>query len=314
MTTMMIMLPVLLAAARMATARPDACLTLESESVLARDIVSAIPAFSQFPPDFLLGYVTSSGAPRVFHGADLERIAKNRGADLHGLPDVCFARKTFIPQETQIQKAIRDAIQATAGDQNARIEVIASSQRQAPSGELVFPRDGVQLSASGQSDVMWHGFVRFGVSGKFPVWARVKITATMTRVIAITDIANGKPIQPGQVRLETCEDSPLDELTARNLEEVVGNISKMTIRSMTPIRKAQIERPPDVTRGDLVRVEVFEGAAHLVIEGHAESSGMKGSTILVRNPASGKDFRAQVTGKGVVTIGEMPVPTGGPIQ
>jgi flagella basal body P-ring formation protein FlgA len=285
---------------------PGMCHALEAESVLARDVVPAVPAFAQLPPDFLLGYIVSSGAPRIFHGTELERIAKNRGLDLHGLPDVCFARKTFIPQEAQI----REAIQATLGNPNARIEVIASSQRPAPSGELIFPRDGVQLSfATGPSELMWHGLVRFGATGRFPVWARVKITATMTRVVAISDIAPGKPIQPGQVRIETCEDSPLDDLTARNLDEVVGNIPKTTLRSMTPIRKTQVERPPDVTRGDVVRVEVFEGAAHLVIEGNAQSSGMKGSSILVRNPASGKDFRAQVTGKGVVTIGDVPGPS-----
>jgi flagella basal body P-ring formation protein FlgA len=258
-----------------------------------------------------LGYITSSGAPRVFHGADLERIAKNRGADLHGLPDVCFARKTFIPQPAQI----REAIQTTLGNPIAKIEVIASSQREAPSGELIFPRNGVQVPPAAEpSELMWHGFVRFGENGKFPVWARVRITAAITRVVAISDIATGKPIQPAQVRLETSEDSPLDETVARNLDEVVGYFPKISLRSRSVIRKNQIERPSDVTRGDLVRVEVFEGAAHLVIEGHAESSGMKGSTILVRNPASGKDFRAQVTGKGVVTIGEMPVPTSGPIQ
>jgi flagella basal body P-ring formation protein FlgA len=299
----------LLAGGRAANVRADGCLTLGSESVLARDVVPVIPAFAQLPPEFLLGYVASSGAPRVFHGADLERIAKNRGADLHGLPDVCFARKTFIPQPTQIQ----EAIQKTLAIPGAKIEVVASSQREAPSGELIFPRNGAQAPSGAEpSEVMWHGFVRFGENGKFPVWARVRITATMTRVVAISDIATGKSIQPAQVRLETCEDSPLDEMVARNLDEVVGYLPKTSLRSRTAIRKNQIERPSDVTRGDLVRVEVFEGAAHLVIEGHAESSGMKGSTILVRNPASGKDFRAQVTGKGVVTIGEMPAPNGGP--
>jgi flagella basal body P-ring formation protein FlgA len=297
------MLPILLAAIRMANGRPDGCRTIETVSVLARDVAPGIPAFAQLPPDFLVGYVQPSGAPRTFHGADLERIAKNRGVELHGLPDVCFARKTFIPKEAQI----REAMLAELGIPSAKIEVVASSQREAPSGELVFPRNGVQPPSPGQSEIMWHGFVRFGENGKFPVWARVKVTAAMTRVVAVSDIATGKLIQPAQVRLESCEDSPLDQSVARNLDDVAGYLPKTSLRSMAVIRKNQIERPSDVTRGDVVRVEVFEGAAHLVIEGHAETSGMKGSTVLVRNPASGKDFHAQVTGKGVVTIGDPPV-------
>jgi flagella basal body P-ring formation protein FlgA len=291
-------------------ARPDGCRTIQTESILARDMAPAVAAFAQFPPEFLLGYVASSGTPRVFHGADLERIAKNRGVDLHGLPDVCFVRKTFIPQEAQI----RAAIQKTLGMKDVNIEVAASSQREAPTGVLEFPRNGLQLTAaSGSADLMWHGFVRYGENGRFPVWARVRITATMTRVVAVSDISTGKPIQPSQVRLETCEDSPLDEMTARNIDEVVGYLAKTSLRAMTVIRKTQVERPADVARGDVVRVEVYEGAARVVIEGRAESSGMKGSTITVRNPVSGKDFRAQVTAKGVVTIGEIPAP-GGRIQ
>ena len=42
---------------------------------------------------------------------------------------------------------------------------------------------------------MWGGYVRFGENGKFPVWARARITATMTRVVATENIPAGKPIQ-----------------------------------------------------------------------------------------------------------------------
>jgi flagella basal body P-ring formation protein FlgA len=290
----------------LAVALPDNCRAIESESVLARDLVGAVPAFSQLPPDFLLGYVASSGAQRVFHGSDLERIAKNRGVELHGLPDVCFARKTFIPNETQIREAMLKSLETT----NAKIEVVGSSQREAPSGELIFPRSGVQPPMPGQSEVTWHGYVRYGELAKFPVWAKVKLTAPMTRVVATTDIVSGKTIQPSQVRLEACEDSPLDESVVRNLDEVSGYLSRATLHPGAAIRKSQIERPSDVTRGELVRVEVFEGSAHLVIEGTAQSSGMKGAFVAVRNPASGKDFRGQVTAKGVVTIGEPPVSKG----
>ncbi len=274
--------------------------------VFARDVTPAVPAFGQFAADFLLGYVASSGAPRVFKGADLERIAKNRGVELHGLADVCFTRKTFVPQAAQI----RDAILKTLAMSNIKLEVVSSSQREAPSGELVFPGNGVQLPAPGQSEMLWNGFVRYSDNGRFPVWARVRISATMTRVVAIYDIAAGKQVLPSQVRLETFEGNPLDDALVRDLDDVVGCVPRMSLRAMTAIRKSQIERPSDVLRGELVRVEVFEGAAHLQIEGTAQSSGMKGSSILVRNPSSGKDFRAQVTGKGIVSIGQAPAPKG----
>ena len=100
---------------------PANCHDIETDQVLARDVAAAVPAFAQLPPDFLLGYVATTGAPKIFHGADLERIAKNRGIELHDLPEVCFARKTFVPSADQI----RDAMDITLGLANIKIEIVA---------------------------------------------------------------------------------------------------------------------------------------------------------------------------------------------
>lgn len=275
---------------------PAGCLAIDTETVLARDIAAIVPAFATVPGDSLLGFVATSGAPRIFKGIELERLAKNRGVEVTGLPDLCVARRTFIPQPEQI----REAMSAGLGIPSAKIEVLSSSDRAVPSGQLIFPRNGIQPGLN--NEVVWAGFVHSGENGKFPVWAHARITATMTRVVANVNIPVGKPIQKEQVRVESCEDSPLDEVTARNLDEVVGFAATTALRINVPIRKTQLERPADVSRGDLVRVDVISGGAHLVTEGRAESSGRTGAMILVRNPSSGKDFRAQITGKGQVTV------------
>jgi flagella basal body P-ring formation protein FlgA len=126
----------------------------------------------------------------------------------------------------------------------------------------------------------------------------------MTRVVAVANIPSGKPIQKNQVRLETCEDFLLDETTARNLDEVIGYVPKNFLRAYVAIRKTQLAPPPEVAKGELVDVQVFSGAAHLVVQGKAQSEGFKGSTILVRNLSSGKDFRARVVGKNQVIVGD----------
>ncbi len=119
------------------------------------------------------------------------------------------------------------------------------------------------------------------------------LSQTRRVVVAIANIPSGKPIQNNQVRLESCEDSLLDETTARNLEEVIGYVPKNVLRAYFPIRKTQLSPPPDVAKGELVDVQVFAGAAHLVVKAKAQSEGFKGSTILMRNLSSGKDFRAR---------------------
>ncbi len=279
------------------------CHAIETDVVQARDIAAIVPAFAQLPPEFLLGYVASNGTPRVFHSADLERIAKNRGVELHDLPEVCFVRKTFIPSADQI----REAIAATLAMPAAKIEIVSSSQHEVPTGKIEFARSGLQAAfGTSQDDMMWRGAVRYNDSATAPVWARVRITATMTRVVASADLSSGKPISASQVRLETCEDSPLDDTVVRNLNEVVGYITKASLRQAAVIHRNQVERPSDVTRGDDVTVDVYEGGAHLRIEGRAQTSGSTGSVILVRNTASGHDFHAQVTGKGMAAIGTPP--------
>src|SRR5258708_18238637 len=248
-------------------ASPERCQMIESDSVVARDVALLVPRFAHLPGEFHIGFLPVSGAPRIFRSAELQRIAKNQGADVADLRDVCFARRTFVPGAGEIQAAMRAAL----GLEGAQIEVSSWSQHPAPLGELVFPRAGVQPPAPGAvPEVLWHGYVRYGGGRSFPLWARVRITATMNRVVAATNIPIGKPIQGNQVRLESCEDFPLDETIARNLDEVVGYLPKASLRAGTAIRRTQLERAPDVAQGDLVEVQVFSGGAHLMLTGRAQ--------------------------------------------
>ena len=294
---MMMALPLLFA-----LSTPPGCHGVQNEMILARDVAAVVPGFAPVAADFHLGFVSSTGAPRIFRGADLQRIAKNQGVGTLDLPDVCFALHTFIPQPEDIRTALRKTLEDVPGVASARIEISASSQRPAPFGKLVFPRTGMQQPSGSQPEILWRGYVH-GSDGDFPVWARVRIIANMTRVVATANIPSGKPIQRSQVRLETCEDFLLDETTARNLDEVIGYVPKSFLRANLPIRKTQLASLPDVAKGALVDVEVFAGAAHLVVKGKAQSDGFKGSTILMRNLGSGKDFRARVAGKDQVIVG-----------
>src|SRR5579863_6408398 len=98
---MMLAFPILLA---VAASEPGQCQIIDREYILARDVAAIVPAFSQLPADFNLGYAPLSGEPRIFRGVDLQNIAKNRGVDLTPPPDLCFKRRTFIPSADQIRE------------------------------------------------------------------------------------------------------------------------------------------------------------------------------------------------------------------
>jgi flagella basal body P-ring formation protein FlgA len=288
----------------LALSAPPGCHAIQNEIILARDVAAVVPGFAQVAGDFRLGYLPSTGAPRIFRAADLQRIAKNQGTEIADLPDVCFALQTFIPQPEDIRAAIRETLADVPGVTSARIEISASSQHPAPLGKLIFPRTGMQQASGSQPDIVWRGYVHHADSD-FPVWARVRIVANMTRVVATANIPSGKPVQKNQVRLESCEDFLLDEATARSLDEVIGYVPKSLLRAYLPIRKTQLASLPEVVKGELIDVEVFAGAARLLVKGKAQSDGFQGSTILVRNLSSGKDFRARVAGKNKAIVGDL---------
>lgn len=111
-----------------------------------------------------------------------------------------------------------------------------------------------------------------------PGLRRVMRAPELTRLAARTGITLSGPIG------EACFDRP-----------------KTAVRASTTQARLKLG-PPEVSRGDRVMVEVAVGAARLAFEAQAESSGHVAESIIVRNPESGKLFRARVEDKGKVSV------------
>jgi len=301
-------LPFLLAVVPQVAPPPDGCLPIQDERIYARDVAAAVPAFATVAADFALGYAPTPGTRRVLKGEALARLARNQGvaADmLEAVPDVCFERAMATLEAEDVLEAMRSAwaIGNVSGP-DVRMELRSFSPQIAPQGKVVFPRTGLQLPATSdpQADVLWRGYVLYGNNRRFSISARARISATTTRVVALADLSVGSVVREDQVRLESFDTFALDDRPARNLDEVVGFVARTSIRSGATVLRSQLGRAPEVARGDVVKVEVTAGGAHLLFEGRAETAGVEGKTILVKNLTSGKDFRARVTGKGKVSV------------
>jgi len=301
-------LPFLLAVVPQVAPPPDGCLPIQDERIYARDVAAAVPAFATVAADFALGYAPTPGTRRVLKGEALARLARNQGvaADmLEAVPDVCFERAMATLEAEDVLEAMRSAwaIGNVSGP-DVRMELRSFSPQIAPEGKVVFPRTGLQMPATSdpQGDVLWRGYVLYGNNRRFSISARARISATTTRVVALADLSVGSVVREDQVRLESFDTFALDDRPARNLDEVVGFVARTSIRSGATVLRSQLGRAPEVARGDVVKVEVTAGGAHLLFEGRAETAGVEGKTILVKNLTSGKDFRARVTGKGKVSV------------
>jgi flagella basal body P-ring formation protein FlgA len=297
-------LPSLLAVFPQSAPQPDGCFAVQDDRIYARDVAAAVPAFSNVAADFALGYAPAPGTRRVFKGEALEKLARNQGAAVEAAPDVCFERAMATLESGDILEAMRSAWNGPNGSLDVHIELRSWSPQIAPQGKVVFPRAGLQLPAVSdpQSEIVWRGYVLYGNNRRFGVSARARVTTTTTRVVAVADLSAGAPVREDQVRLESFDTFALDDRPARHLDVVVGFVPRALIRSGATVLRSQLARAPEVARGDVVKVDVTAGAAHLLLEGRAQTDGVTGKTILVKNLTSGKDFRARVTGKGQVSV------------
>lgn len=272
------------------------CEVIANDRIFGEDLAKALPAFlDKIPGDAVIGYAPVPGSRRIFSSSELRRIGASYGVTVAPDAEACFEWKLQTLTDDAVRAAIRDSLQSP----EARIDVLAISGNQAPAGKLKFPISGLLASTLTGPDtpVTWRGEVLYHGSRKFSIWARVKISATMTRVVATQFILPGQTVAPDQVRIETYDDFPLRNDIARNLDEVVGRMSRRPLRSGLAVFRADLIEPFQVQRGDLVEVTAIAGAAQLRMPALAETPGRQGDVISLRNPSTGKIFRGRIEGK-----------------
>lgn len=282
---------------------PAACQTIQGEWILGADLAGALPAFSTMPRDAALGYSPAPGASRVFQYPELKRIAAKYGVPVSGDARACFEWKVGRVAEDAVRAAILESLH-TPG---ARVDILAISQAPAPQGKLEFPMSGLSISSSGDpaTPVLWRGYVSYAGSRRFAVWARVRVAATMARIVAVEPLQPMQPVERKQVRRETYDDFPLHNDVARDLDEVIGRIPRRAIRAGAAVLRSELAEPFQVQRGEHVAVTVMSGAAQVELEAVADTSGRQGDLITLTNPRSGKAFRARIEGKdrALVVVG-----------
>jgi flagella basal body P-ring formation protein FlgA len=281
------------------------CEHVTGDRITGADLARAIPGFAAIAPDTVLGYAPSPGSKRLFRADELNRIAARYGLEGKPAGPVCFDIELGLVSKDTVTEAMRKSLD-TPG---IRLEITRLSRTLAPLGEVVFPKAGLAATTLAEPDaaIPWKGYIVYSGGRKFDLWAGVKISAAMTRVVAVRNLAIGDRISSDAVQLETHDDSPLRNDIARHLDEVVGRIPSRSIRAGFPIFRSSLSDPFDVKKGDAVQVRAVSGEAVLTTEALAQDSGRTGDSILLKNTTSGKTFRGRVDGPGsvIVVAGEM---------
>jgi flagella basal body P-ring formation protein FlgA len=275
-----------------------ACLAVspKSDKVLAGDLAPAFPGLAPLPPETPLALAPLAGERRVFRAAELQRMALRLGVAPPAAGEICVERRTARLETPAAAAAMRKALP------EARVEIVELSRMPAPEGVLEFPLSGLREGPAGVA--FWSGEVRYAGARRFAVWAKARVTVTEALVVAVAALRAGAAIQESDLKLETREIFPSPGAFAGSIAEVAGHVARRAAAPGAPIRRQWLDPPRLVERGDPVRVESRAGGAVLELDAIAEASGAAGQIIPVRNPVSGRVFKATVEGKGMVSAGK----------
>ena len=276
--------------------QPAACHTITTDRIVGKDLIAVVPAFAGLPPDLPLGYSPSPGQVRIFHPAELRRIAAANHLDANPTDDVCFAWQVSVPTKDKILAAVKK----TLAGRNADIEIVDQSMAEAPEGEIVFPISG--LTGISEEALIWRGYVTYAGDRRFNIWARVRIRVRETHIVATEPLLPGVAITSDQVKTAPYDGPLLRDKLLTDLSAVVGMIPHRVIPAGGVLIETDIDKPRDVERGDTVEVIAESGLARIEAQGIAEEAGRRGAVITVKNATSGKTFRARVDDKGKVTV------------
>jgi flagella basal body P-ring formation protein FlgA len=279
------------------TAATCLAVNANTDQIRAGDLAAAIAGLAVPVREIPIALAPAPGVQRVFRVAELRRMAEHFGWNWQPDADICVERPVSPPDPALFLAAMRQAMP------QADITILDYGHQPVPAGEIEFQTSGLRPGPNG---ALWMGYVRYGGTHRFAVWARVKMLVPVTRVIAAADLEPGRAITAEQVRIATHPEYPPNGPVLASGDEVIGKWPRITIRAATAIRAPMLEDPKVVARGDTVTVEVFNGAAHLELDAVAEGAGAIGETIPVQNPDSHKRFTARVVGKGKVSVGSPP--------
>jgi flagella basal body P-ring formation protein FlgA len=274
-----------------------ACQVVDTDRIFGRDFAAANSEFATLDQKLSIAAAPIPGVARIFHAEEIARLARAHNIELTSpIADLCFERATEPLTIEKLMPALRTALHID----DAQIEILDFSRSTVPVGTVSFARAG--LSTTGVSPNIWRGHVTYDETRSIPIWVKVKITVERTWIEASETIATGKVIEASQLVIRKGPRFPFGPAPIDAVDLAIAHKTLRAIRAGDPIFAAMLTTPPDVERGDIVRVEVTSGGALLGFDALAQSPAHIGEFVLVRNPENSRYFKARVDGKGKVSV------------
>jgi flagella basal body P-ring formation protein FlgA len=293
-----------------------ACVAVPSDKILARDLAAAVPLFQALDPESVIGYAPLPGTERVLSSRDLFLAARLSGLSFSAgdLPaSLCIERLVRPLSLDAVREALLSAFDSLDRSQIA-LDIVGFSNQPLPPGRLVFSLAALNKPAlsNPQTPIVWPGKLIYAETSSLSVWAKVLISVDAEVFVAKTNIPKGEIIRAEQIATTHVRQFPSLESKRWSGSSIVGRIARRAIPEGQKIEPQALEVARDVIQGETVHVKVIDGAATITLDGIAQSSGTKGDSILVHNPASGKSFRGVIEDRSQILV--VPDPQSTPLR
>jgi len=168
-----------------------------------------------------------------------------------------------------------------------------------PTGDLQWEVTPSNPSIIGSSRFSLIGRIDGQVIKNFSVRGTLKAMAPV--VVATVNLRRDDMIIESQIRMESMDISPL-RAPCLQKDQVIGKKVLRTIKAGTAIELANVEFPPVVKKGALVKILAQKNGIALTATGIAKTDGKEGQIIKVKNVSSEKEIFCRVTAPGLVEV------------
>lgn len=234
----------------------------------------------------------------------LRKTTLSNSTKWSGSPNVAVTRKGQQINADQILQAISDYIQ--------------SRKHELPKADISFKPKSLPLPFMlPQGELTWEiipSSPDIINSSRFSIIIRVdervrenisvigEVQAMAPVAVASSNLRRGTILTPSNVIL-TVRDLSKYKNPCISLRSILGKRLKHTVRSGNVVEGDDVEFPPLVLKGQLVKIVLSHGPLHLSATGVARMNGKLNDIIRVQNTSSNKLIFCRITAPGLVEVG-----------
>jgi flagella basal body P-ring formation protein FlgA len=219
-------------------------------------------------------------------------------------PHVSVRAEGIGPETDALSRAARSYISGQTGWREEEIEIRSI----VPLGEVGIPSGDVSYRVSGSATInTFRGLIlpmEVLIDGKHvqTFWAKTDVRVVSKLVQAVRRLPFGSLVGEDDIKAAPVEVTNPRMEYIRNSELAVGKVLRRTLLPGDPLTRDSLTNPVLVRSGETVRLFLQKGPVTLAAIARAEQDGKIGQVIRVRNLDFSRSVRAQVTGRGEVTI------------